>query len=132
MANSKLENRSFVFPKHLLPYINQNVGGQGNLSERLLKFIERQQLTYYEMKNFLSDYSIMSDSDKLKNGGKVFYNWVLTTLNNVRKRVQTHKQNMTVAGFSNQYKKIHDKDLPDERNVKKIQITEEQYKTLFI
>lgn len=80
------------------------------MTKQLQNFFDAGYLSYYDIKNFIKNYPSLSDDDKTKHGGEMFYKWANGILNRMRTSVKKRKQLASDNGKKNAFIKPHDKN----------------------
>jgi hypothetical protein len=118
MANSSLENRTFMVTDKLLNVLKSNLEKYGSDnpkgSKRARNLITKREVTYQEMKrikNYFDNYEgDGTDVEYKLNGGEVCKEWVEKLLGTARDTVDGIKRTQMDAGAENKFKKTHEKD----------------------
>lgn len=103
MANSELIGKYFKIPN----YVYKMVKHRNN------EFTNNGIISYEQLKKekHIMDHSNSESKEYEEMGGKSYHLWLNNFLEVLRNKVENHKKNNDMAGFSNQYIKNHEKDV---------------------
>lgn len=109
MANSELIGTSFEIPENIIKHLKKIFNaykGAKNVEgyKRLEELSDKNKITYEQLKlikNFFDNYNgSTKGTTYLLNGGTIMKNWVTTTLDNARTKIQNSKNSKDTIGMS--------------------------------